>query len=51
MQQHAMEMTNFQNWAEETTLGIPNIFFPPCNADLVGHKQHLLRHSDSTPLD
>jgi len=43
MQQHVTEITNFQNWAEETTLGIPIICFVPCNPDVVGHEQYLLR--------
>jgi len=43
MQQHVMEITNFQIWAEETTLGIPIICFAPCNPDVMGHEQYLLR--------
>ena len=43
MQQHVMEITNFLNWAEETTLGIPIICFAPCNPNMVGQKQYLLR--------
>lgn len=38
-----MKITNFHNRAEATTLGIPIILFAPCNADMVGHEQYLLR--------